>query len=379
MKNEDIVIFSSDDWGWKTSKYHLSIRFAKDNRVLFVSSIGFRAPKASSQDLWRIFHKLISFFKGLKRVNDNLFVMTPLVAPFAWFPYREAFNRWFLVFQITLARRWLGIRAPYVFVFSQNWYHFVRDMPRKKLIYYCVDEHSGFAGVDELNLTELDKGMIKLANVIFCSARILCEKNKEENPNTHYMPHGVHYDLFASTLSDVVQVAPEIVRLRNPVVLFFGHISYDWIDTDLAKYIASEKPDWSFAYVGRYSMAKDEFKGYPNIYLLGEQAFERLPSFCKGADMAIIPFVYSDLTKNCNPLKLREYIAAGLSVVSTDIPEVRSFGDMVYVGRNKEEFLQALERAFEERNPERNRLLSLAMNKESWDQRVKEIFDIIKR
>src|SRR5690606_19226874 len=68
MQNESIVIFSSDDWGWKTSKYQLSIRFAKHNKVLFVSSIGFRAPKASTADLGRIFNKLKSFLGGMRKV-----------------------------------------------------------------------------------------------------------------------------------------------------------------------------------------------------------------------------------------------------------------------------------------------------------------------
>ena len=71
MKNESIVIFSSDDWGWKTSKYQLSIRFARDNKVLFVSSIGFRAPRASSEDMGRIIRKLKSFFSGLNKIQDN--------------------------------------------------------------------------------------------------------------------------------------------------------------------------------------------------------------------------------------------------------------------------------------------------------------------
>ena len=34
----------------------------------------------------------------------------------------------------------------------------------------------------------------------------------------------------------------------------------------------------------------------------------------------------NELTLNANPLKVREYLAAGLPVVSTDIPEVRKVG-----------------------------------------------------
>src|SRR5690606_5781171 len=153
---------------WKTSKYQLSIRFARHNKVLFVSSIGFRAPKASTEDMGRIVRKLKSFFRGLVKVQDNLYVLTPLIVPFSWFPFRTTFNRWILRTQVALARWRLGMGTPYMFVFSQNWYEYIKNMKRRKLIYYCVDEHSGFAGIDEQQFLELDRKMNGLADVIFC-------------------------------------------------------------------------------------------------------------------------------------------------------------------------------------------------------------------
>ena len=137
MKNQSIVIFSSDDWGWKTSKYQLSTRFAKQNKVLFVSSIGFRSPTKSSEDIGRIWNKLKKFFKGLEEFEDNLFVLTPLIIPFSSLPFRDKFNIVFLKFQITLAQWKLDMKNPYIFVFSQNWYEHIVSLPRQKLIYYC--------------------------------------------------------------------------------------------------------------------------------------------------------------------------------------------------------------------------------------------------
>jgi len=138
MKNENIVIFSSDDWGWKTSKYQLSIRFAKTNKVLFVSSIGFRSPKASSEDMGRIVKKLKSFFAGVKKVEDNLYVLTPIVIPFQKMPGRDLLNRLLLKLQVASACRKLGIESKYLFVFSQNWLPYIRNIEKKNLIYYCT-------------------------------------------------------------------------------------------------------------------------------------------------------------------------------------------------------------------------------------------------
>jgi len=377
MQGEDIIIFSSDDWGWKTSKYQLSIRFAEANRVLFVSSIGFRAPTASSGDLRRIFRKLMSFFRGLDRKSENLYVLTPLVIPFRRFPLIGAINRWMLRLQLQYAKRKLGIVSPYLFVFSQNWYDYIGKIAGKKLVYYCVDEHSGFSGIAQERFERQDRLMSEKADLILCSSRTLFEKNRARNRQTHYLPHGVNFELFATALDENLPIAPDIKRIDPPIILFFGHVSYDWVDHDLVKALARSRTDWSFVMLGRYSMAPEEFSDTPNVHLLGERPFEALPSYCRGADLGIIPFVDSELTRNCNPLKLFEYLAAGLQVVSSDIPEVRQYADSVYIARGAKEFQRAIEQALGREYAAAARALSESMADESWDNRVERIYQLL--
>ncbi|TQV88899.1 glycosyltransferase [Aliikangiella coralliicola] len=378
MKDQSIILFSSDDWGWKTSKYQLSTRFAKNNKVLFVSSIGFRAPKATAGDMKRIWNKLASFFKGVKKVEENLYVLTPIVIPFARFPFKNGINKLLLKMQLGWAKFKLKFDTPYVFAFSENWLEYVRNIKRKKLIYYCVDEQAGFEGLDAERFISMDRQMNQLADVIFCSARSLYEKNKQNNSNTHYMPHGVNYKLFASTLDQSVQIADDMATMSKPVFLFFGHISYDWVDKDLVKFLAKERPEYSWVYVGRYSMDADEFAGYNNVHVMGERDFEQLPSYCKGADVGTIPFVYSDLTNNCNPLKLPEYFSAGLPVVSTNIPEVqKSYGEETFVASNNQEFLEACDQALAENDDSKRQQRSDSMQEQSWEHRVNNIYEII--
>ena len=192
------------------------------------------------------------------------------------------------------------------------------------------------------------------------------------------MPHGVDYRLFASTLDQQTPRAADIDHVSSPVFMFIGHISYDWLDAELVKFVATSRPDWNIVLVGRYSMDIDEFDGYGNILLAGEKPFERLPEYCKVADVGIIPFVDSELTRNCNPLKLPEYIAAGLPVVSTDIPEVaRSYAEFSYIGRDYDSFLQACERALRENDAATNLKRSAEMEQSSWDNRVETIFRLL--
>lgn len=377
MKDNTFIIFSSDDWGWKTSKYQLSIRLARDNKVLFVSSVGFRAPTVSKQDFGRILKKLAGFFKGLQKVEPNLYVLTPLIIPFWRGGIVDRINYYLLKVQLAWARFKLNMASPYVFVFSQNWHDFVLFIKRMKLVYYCVDDQSGFSGIDAEKFKVNDQSLTEKADLVFCSSQLLFEQKRQINDQTYYLPHGVNYHLFATTVFDkTLKVAPDAVALRKPVLGFYGHISYDWVDVELLKYLATERSGWTILLLGRYSVKEDEFAAHPNIVYLGEKPFEDLPSYCKAMDVALIPFVKSQLTNNCNPLKLYEYLAAGLPVVSTDIPEVCSFDGDVRIAKNATEFLFACEYALKDGDVLRQQR-SKKMAHSSWDDRIINIYHIL--
>ena len=79
-----------------------------------------------------------------------------------------------------------------------------------------------------------------------------------------------------------------------------------------------------------------------NVHIIGPRPYASLPNYAKAFDAAILPFIVNDLTLAANPLKLREYLAAGLPVVSSAIPEAEKLGGHVRIGRNKQDFLDAL-------------------------------------
>jgi hypothetical protein len=90
-----------------------------------------------------------------------------------------------------------------------------------------------------------------------------------------------------------------------------------------------------------------------------------------------LPFVVNELTLAANPLKLREYLAAGLPVVATPLPEIQRLGDLVRTAGTPDEFLSRIETLLgaDRRGPDPE--VSRQMDSESWDIKVEELSEMI--
>lgn len=111
--------------------------------------------------------------------------------------------------------------------------------------------------------------------------------------------------------------------------------------------------------------------GLQNVKFLGRKRYEDLPAYRKAFDVAVNPFRLNELTLNANPLKVREYLAAGLPVVSSAIPEVEKVG-LCKIARTSEEFVQKVDECLAEgAGPSQARAQRIFH--ESWDARVEDI------
>src|SRR5437868_11158981 len=118
LEGRDILCFSHDWNGDPLSKTHLMKLLARDNRVLWVNSIGYRAPTATAADLGRAWRKLQAAVGPLTEPLPNLHVLSPLAVPAWGSPAARAFNRRFLRWQVRRAMRKLRFRKPVNWVFN---------------------------------------------------------------------------------------------------------------------------------------------------------------------------------------------------------------------------------------------------------------------
>ena len=159
--------------------------------------------------------------------------------------------------------------------------------------------------------------------------------------------------------------------LPRPILGYFGLIAEDWVDLPLIEKLAQRFSNASVMMLGKCTMDLSRLAKYPNIHLLGRKPYADLPNYCKAFDVALIPFPISEVTLNANPLKAREYLAAGLPVVSTKIPEVEVLGDRCFIGADHEDFLRQVQAALHDPGPSQCR--SEGIRHESWAARLDEV------
>ena len=218
------------------------------------------------------------------------------------------------------------------------------------VVYYCVDDWTQFHYLDTKWMAQKERELLERADVVFAVSRYLVDKleraedDVRSSPFTiYYAPHGVEYEKFRRAL-DMVEYPCDIAGLPRPIIGFYGNI-YPWVDLDLIGKLARERPEWSFVMIGGVFCEVEECASLANVRFLGRREHDELPRYCAAFDVAIIPYdLRNPRMESVSPVKTCELLAAGVPVVASDIPELRSFGESVAVAKTTDEWLSCLER-----------------------------------
>lgn len=345
--------------------------------MLWLNSIGTRTPKLSSgRDLGKIRRKLGELTRGPINVENDLWVFSPVVLPFPHSAAARRVNKGILRATIAALRWRLGLRDFHLWTFLPNVADYVGVLGESLAVYYCVDEWSMFAYLDRDETVAAERALLGKVDCVFAINGELAAAKRPHNAATHVAPHGVDHAQFARALDDATVVPPDVANLPGPVLGFYGTLR-DWVDLDLVAHVARARPSWSIVLIGQQLDDVGAVAGLPNVHLLGRKAHEMLPAYCKGMDVGMIPYRIDERMKFVNPIKLREYLSAGLPVVSTAVPEVRRYGEWCTIAETRDEFVAAVERALADDSPDKRKRRSAAMAAETWPKRVASVSRII--
>ena len=375
LYGRDILCFSHDWTGDPLSKTHLMRVLSKDNRILWINAIANRMPTTSSKDMSRIFNKLKSFTEPIREVEPNIFVLNPLAIPAYGNKAIVALNKRSLVSQVKKAMRKLDFKNVVNMVFNPAAGMIAGKLGESELIYYCVDEYTAFTGSSALKDIEID--LFQKSDLVIVSAEKLYDSKKQYNENTFIIRHGTDWRHFRTALDADLVIPADIADLPRPIIGFHGLLA-DWVDYELIKKTAEHFKDGSVVLIGKIAVDAEQkvkiLNDVPNVHFLGRKPYAELPAYCKAFDVALNPFAINELTLAANPLKVREYLAAGLPVVSTDIPEVRVLPACL-VAVDHDDFIKKIQEAID--HPEPREAVSDAISHESWEAKIDELRSIM--
>lgn len=367
LKGRDIIALASEDWGeWPSSSQHLMTVFARNNRVLWVDSVGMRAPRVCSKDARRIWSKLRKFRSGVKRINDHLSVFTPLVLPYHQYAACRRLNALLLKRRLNQLRRCMDISHPLWWISTPIMGELVSGWENDDSIYYKGDEYGAFEDNYARLIDATESYVMRHAQMSITISEPLHQKALDITPSALLIGHGVDVDLFGRAADPDTPLADEVANIPHPIVGFCGLVR-EWVDVDMIRELARKRPDWSFVIVGGNHVPEGWDASLPNIHLLGSKPYYQLPSYLKAFDVGLIPFRINELTLASNPLKLQEYLAAGLPVVTSDLPAVHDYEEYVRIAADADDYECQIEACLCNERPEMVEARLRRVAGESWE------------
>jgi GT2 family glycosyltransferase len=377
------VCFSAQDW-WCHNRGHsdfqLMTRVAHDRPVLLVNSIGMRMPLPgrTSMPLRRVLRKLRSTAKGLRQpVADvpGFSVLTPLTLPFYGRGRLSDLSAALVRRQVAAACRRLDIVSPVCMVTLPTAWPVVEPMPRQALVFNRSDKHSAFAEANGTTVAEHENDLLRAAElVVYTSHALLDEERPRTGRRAHFLDHGVDLELFRPAPHECEP--PDLVTVPRPRIGFFGGLNAYQIDFDLLERLARDIPDAHLVLIGRSDTSLHRFDSYDNVWCLGPRPYETIPAYGNGFDVAIMPWLANEWIRYCNPIKLKEYLALGLPVVSTRFPEIDHYQPHVRVADDHDGFVAAVRRTLDDGGPGNPAARRAAVAEWSWDRIAQDLCEL---
>lgn len=367
ITGKDIVFISSIEWDflWQHPQEIASQLARAGNRVLYVENTGIRAP--GMKDAGRVARRLKSWFsalasRGVRQVQPNLYVCSPLVLPPFGSRWRRRLNRRLFLPLVCRAARKLGLRDPLL------WTHLPTDTalelikllrtPRSLLLYYCIADFAQLTPSPH-QLEQSEKALLETSDLVFANCGQLVDHCKRWRDTVHCFPPGLNMKKFPleellPEESEATATAISSTSLASgksesrPIIGYIGGL-HKFLDLELLSAAARQRPNWLWFFVGPVQTPLGDFARLPNVVLVGQQPHNKLVSYLRTFDVGIVPYLTTTETATVFPVKLNEYLAAGKPVVSTELPAVCDFNQrhniLLTAPSQPDRFLGAIEQA----------------------------------
>lgn len=363
----EIVVFSDDWFGLPFSCKHLLKHFLPDIPLVWVETIGLRSPGFNIYDFRRAFQKISGWFSPAtlpeRSLPENLSIIDPFQIPYNQFDMVRSINRYHMTNCINKLTRKKSTKYRIMLTTWPFLGDLIGNLGEDLSVYYRVDDFSEFPGVHKDLILRLEEEIIDKSDMIVGSAENLIDC-VDENKMSKYLPHGVDYEHFSQPMQE--RPVDEYLNIPSPKIGFFGLLN-SWLDLEIVWKVAQKRQEWSFVFLGPSQLPENDLPKSNNIHYWGAVDYELLPMYASMFECALIPFKINKLTAAVNPLKLMEYLALGLPVISTPLPEVLKHKEHVYIAADPASFENAIHRALAENDKKKENERKQVAQNHSWN------------
>lgn len=399
----DIVIYLAQDW--KTYRksalgYFVRVHLIKAlSKIRGVRILCVNRPITPVMTALRKPVKILELIRNRRmicKVGDNIFLYTPFSAVHdiiaSYIPFFEKINRTLLRFQLRRVLRKLGFSSQQLcsWISHPFQYSYLGLADEKLKVYEVRDAYSSSIHLNKMQRGKVayyEEKVLKQADVVFAVSENLYAEKAKLHKKVYFIPQGVEFGLFVTALEKDLPIPDDLKVVPKPRIVFVGAIS-GLLDFKLLNHLAKGNQDWSLVFIGhidgervlRKNQDFIEVFGRNNVYFLGRKEYSLLPRYLKHIDVALLPYnAELDWIKNANSQKTYQYLASGKPIVSTDVPWVRPFSQVIKIARNNNEFSEKIREAISETSPQHiQQRIDIARNN-SWAKRAEEVSTLLNK
>jgi glycosyltransferase involved in cell wall biosynthesis len=277
--------------------------------------------------------------------------------------------------------RKLGFVNPLLWLNPHYAVHTVGRMGESAVIYDITDDWtllSQSKAASRRTIAEDDELCRRADATIVCPHRLF-EMKKGISQHLHLIPNGVDAEHYRRVIDGGATTPQELKECPKPVLGYTGTLHPDRVDVDLIEFLAKNQSG-TVALVGPNFLSPADNRrllATGKVVMTGPVPYARIPDYMSAFDVCITPHKMTPFTESLNPIKLWEYLAAGLPIVSTNVAGFRDYPQFVRLARTPDEFLEATRAAVVE-GRSKSEIRRAEASRHSWQRRVDEIEEVMR-
>jgi glycosyltransferase involved in cell wall biosynthesis len=239
------------------------------------------------------------------------------------------------------------------------------------LVYDVMDDLAAFKDAAP-ELVVRQRQALRRADVVFAGGRSLHRSVvRQGRTDAQLVPSGVATEHYSSAVSAKRGSG-------RPTAGYVGVID-ERLDLALIAGVAERLPEWEIRMIGPVTKIDPaSLPQAPNISYYGQQPYESLPHHMAELDVAIMPFALNEATRSISPTKTLEYLASGLPVVSTRVPDVvADFDTVVELRDDADGFASACRQLRARSAPADPSALQRILRRNHWDRIAKRMDSLV--